>query len=563
MVGALKSNIQLPLLKTLTIWWQRYLRLGWPIVGLVTLIGAAGLWLLSDIAHQQDEAYRHSTAQFVEKSIDGLGKATISIGGEYSVWDDAVENITFVEDKDWIKTNFYAQNGVSLGVYRPSRGTHYLYMAPEFESMRGAVQANIAPLSKVLNLHTNPYNITKAPTTSAKNFVIIDGHLAAATVQPLQPEKGSALLAKYKKGEKDLVVFVSFIERDQISDIASSFGLTDATLTFSPPESERGASRIAYPVKDYRGKTLAWISWKDLRPGSTAFNKRLVPIILGLIFVGLLSILITVKMVAANLSLVSKARAAEEANKTKSNFLANVSHELRTPLNTIIGYSEIIEEESVETGQDQTAKDAKKVVNSAQHLLALINDLLDHSKIEAGKMDLNPTQTELTPLLKAVTEAVSGQIAKNANELMVNIDAELGSAVIDGMRLKQCLLNLISNAAKFTHNGTITVSAMRVLTQDGHHIVIKVADTGLGISAATQKKLFSPFVQANEAIASKFGGTGLGLVITKSLITAMGGTIGVKSAEGKGSTFTLTLPRSADLDQSGPIDAGQVVALAA
>jgi signal transduction histidine kinase len=563
MVGTLKVDIQSPPRKTLAIWWQRYLRLGWPIVGLVTLIGAAGLWLLSDIAHQQDEAYRNSTAQFVEKSIDGLGKATISIGGEYSIWDDAVENITFVEDKDWIKTNFYAQNGVSLGVYRPSRGTHYLYMAPEFESMRRAVQANIAPLTKVLNLHTNPYATKTAATTGANNFVMIDGHLAAATVQPLQPEKGSALLPQYKKGEKDLVVFVSFIGRDQINEIASSFGLTDANVTFSPPTPDQVQTRIAYPVKDYRGETLAWISWKDLRPGSTAFNKRLVPIILCLVLVGLLSILITVKIVAANLSLLSKARAAQEANKTKSNFLANVSHELRTPLNTIIGYSEIIEEESIETGQDQTARDAKKVVRSAQHLLALINDLLDHSKIEAGKMDLNPAQTELTPLLMGVSEAVSGQIAKNANELIVNIDAELGSAVIDGMRIKQCLLNLISNAAKFTHNGTITISAMRVLTQDGHLIVIKVMDTGLGMSAATQKKLFSPFVQADEATASKFGGTGLGLVITKSLIEAMGGTIGVKSAEGKGSTFTLTLPRSADLNQSAPASTDQVVALAA
>jgi signal transduction histidine kinase len=235
--------------------------------------------------------------------------------------------------------------------------------------------------------------------------------------------------------------------------------------------------------------------------------------------------------------------AAEAANKTKSSFLANVSHELRTPLNAIIGYSEIIEEDCGFAGITQTQEDARKVTNSAQHLLGLINDLLDHSKIEAGKMDLNPTKVALAPIFVSVGEALQRHLTKNRSILVLNCDPDIGDAMLDGMRFKQCLLNLVSNAAKFTIDGKITVSARSLDLEGTAFVRVTVKDTGIGMSPETVAKLFAPFVQADNETATRFGGTGLGLVITRALVEAMGGSVNVESVEGQGSTFTLLVPR--------------------
>ena len=233
---------------------------------------------------------------------------------------------------------------------------------------------------------------------------------------------------------------------------------------------------------------------------------------------------------------------AEQANQAKSKFLANMSHELRTPLNAIIGYSEMLEEEARDANLDAFIPDLQRIRTAGKHLLALINDVLDLSKVEAGRMELHLETFELRELLNDVTTTIRPLIAKNSNTLQVVCPADIGSMRADVTRVRQILYNLLSNASKFTERGTITVRATRERGFGGEWIVFQVADTGIGMAKHQMGELFQAFSQIDTALSRKYGGTGLGLAICKRFCEMMGGDIGVASEPGKGSTFTVRLP---------------------
>ena len=234
--------------------------------------------------------------------------------------------------------------------------------------------------------------------------------------------------------------------------------------------------------------------------------------------------------------------AAEAANATKSQFLATMSHELRTPLNAIIGYTEMMQEEAEDNGHDEYVPDLKKVHSSAKHLLALINDVLDLSKIEAGKMDLYLETVEVKPLIDDVVAVVAPLVDKKANRLSVNLGPNLGAIHADITKVRQSLFNLLSNASKFTERGTITLDVYRSW-QDGAEIFhFIVSDTGIGMNKEQLGRMFQAFTQADASTTRKFGGTGLGLVISRNFCQMMGGDITVESEEGKGTKFTIVLP---------------------
>jgi len=236
-----------------------------------------------------------------------------------------------------------------------------------------------------------------------------------------------------------------------------------------------------------------------------------------------------------------KSRQLAEASQHKSQFLANMSHELRTPLNAIIGVTEMLREDAEALKQDIEPLD--RVLGAARHLLALINDILDLSKIEAGRMELQLEPFALAPLIANVVKTIEPLAAKNANQVAVQCDAEIGTLHADQMRLRQALLNLMSNANKFTDHGTITIDA-RQGQEDGRDLVsIAVSDTGIGMTAEQMGKLFQEFSQADASTTRKYGGTGLGLAISKRFCQMMGGDITVASEPGRGSTFTIRLPR--------------------
>jgi signal transduction histidine kinase/DNA-binding response OmpR family regulator len=233
---------------------------------------------------------------------------------------------------------------------------------------------------------------------------------------------------------------------------------------------------------------------------------------------------------------------ATEANRTKSAFLANMSHELRTPLNAIIGYSEILKEEAQDQGLAEFLPDLERIEGAGRHLLELINDILDLSKIEAGKMDIYLEDIDLAALIGEVQSIVRPLVAKNRNRMEVICPADIGFMRSDLTKVKQNLLNLLSNSSKFTANGTLTLEAWRSPTPTGSAVNFRVTDTGIGMTPAQTAKLYQAFTQADTATTKRFGGTGLGLAITKHFCAILGGDISVESEPGKGSTFIITLP---------------------
>jgi signal transduction histidine kinase len=228
--------------------------------------------------------------------------------------------------------------------------------------------------------------------------------------------------------------------------------------------------------------------------------------------------------------------AAEEANAAKSLFLANVSHELRTPLNSIIGHAELIEEDLSPTDFTQPLLDVQKIQAAAQHLLSLINHLLDIAKIESGHLELLPIETDMDSWMEQMV-SLSGTLATANGNAIVFEPISLGHWLIDETKLRQCLFNLVANACKFTTSGTVTLLA----SADGNSLRFEVRDTGVGIAPEETDRIFRPFSQANSSVAKRFGGTGLGLVITRQLAQLMGGDLTFTSVLGKGSSFILSV----------------------
>ncbi len=237
---------------------------------------------------------------------------------------------------------------------------------------------------------------------------------------------------------------------------------------------------------------------------------------------------------------------AEEANATKSKFLANMSHELRTPLNAIIGYSEILVEEIADAKAPSLVSDVQKIHGAGKHLLELINNILDLSKVEAGKFELFLETFAIASLLNEVTDTLHPLMTKKHNTLIVNCPSDIGTMRSDMTKLRQSLFNLLSNASKFTENGTVTLTVRK----ESDWIIFAVSDTGIGMTPKQQANLFQAFTQADVSTTRKYGGTGLGLVITQQFCKLLGGDIQVESEAGIGTTFTMRLPEQLQLAQA-------------
>ena len=243
--------------------------------------------------------------------------------------------------------------------------------------------------------------------------------------------------------------------------------------------------------------------------------------------------------------------AAEGANRAKSAFLANMSHELRTPLSAVIGYAEMLEEDAEDAGEEALIGDLGKIKSNAQHLLGLINDVLDLSKVEAERMDVYAEDVVVEAFTRDAAGTVEALVAKKGNRFALDLAPDLGEMRTDAVKLRQCLFNLLGNAAKFTEGGTVTLRVRRERHQGSDRLTFTVIDTGIGMTPEQVAGLFERFKQADETTTRRFGGTGLGLAVTKALTRLMGGDVTVTSAEGVGTTFTLALPAIVPDPQQG------------
>jgi signal transduction histidine kinase len=241
-----------------------------------------------------------------------------------------------------------------------------------------------------------------------------------------------------------------------------------------------------------------------------------------------------------------KSKQLEQASQHKSQFLANMSHELRTPLNAIIGFTEILREDARDLKREDELEPLDRVLSAGRHLLALINDILDLTKIETGRMELHLESFPLGPLIEGVAKAIEPMASKNGNRLIVDCPAGLGIVHADQTRLRQVLLNIANNATKFTEQGRIIISAQPQRIDERDWIIIGVTDTGIGMTEEQIGRLFQQFFQADTSFTRKYGGAGLGLAISRHFCLMMGGDISVVSEPSKGSTFTIRLPKIVD-----------------
>ena len=249
-------------------------------------------------------------------------------------------------------------------------------------------------------------------------------------------------------------------------------------------------------------------------------------------------------VIASNRELAKARDDALQASRAKSAFLANMSHELRTPLNAIIGYSEMLEDDARSIGKTDDLADLKKIHGAGHHLLLLINDILDLSKIEAGKMELYLERFNVASVVNTVSSLLRRDAEKNNNTLIVECPSDIGTIHADQARLKQVLTNLLSNSLKFTTNGNVRLEAGREKVGENEVVVFRVSDTGIGMTREQQDNIFQYFAQADPSITRRYGGTGLGLAISQQFCHMMGGTIAVESVVNQGSTFTVRLPAS-------------------
>lgn len=243
---------------------------------------------------------------------------------------------------------------------------------------------------------------------------------------------------------------------------------------------------------------------------------------------------------------------AEAANEAKSLFLVNTSHEFRTPLNGIIGYAEMLAEDAEERGDEALFDDVNRIRDSARHLLRMINDVLDMSKIEAGRIDLCVDDFHIGEVLREIVRSFEREARSRNNHIACHINAGIPVARTDGLRVRQCIQNLIANAVKFTHGGVVMISATCVERDGVACVQIIVQDDGIGMNEEEMSRLFKPFMQANAKTSLRFGGAGLGLAITHSLARRLGGSLSVESTPGQGSSFTLVVPLALSGDAAEP-----------
>ena len=436
---------------------------------------------------------------------------------------NSVYELSFINGTSWFVSDTKLANGGFLQVY--SDITEVKNKEKEIEEAKEQVKETEKRMTDALN--SMPHGISlwnKDDTLAMRNDYAFNIHKGAG-IETYQP--GITYEEQIDSWQKhDFFQFVDKKEKDAFFEKAKiSRKNLKGTLTVETPKFYNGSYwQATYTRLDDGGVFTIFSEITELKKREEELNKTI-----------------------SDLDLAREK--ANAANKTKSQFLANMSHELRTPLNAIIGLTEMLKEDAADDGLDDFEEPLDRVFNAGKHLLTLINDVLDLSKIEAGRIELFNETFELKSIIDDVIKTSQPLASKNENELILNYDKKIDFVTADQTRLKQVILNLISNACKFTEKGKITIDVKRKnktyfrngrKISSGDLILIDVSDTGIGMTQEQMSRLFNSFVQADSSTTRKYGGTGLGLTISKQLAILMGGDITIRSEMNKGTTFTAT-----------------------
>lgn len=516
---------------------RAWLGVGAPIVALVVIIIALAVVTFASFANDQDRAFEQNSATLVFNGMEGRARMMGATGLDYANWDDAFDNISQRWNQRWVDQNMYSSVADVIVLFRQSGAVRYSWgneaFADSAPSMATVIAAAGAQLPNLRRLARAPH----PAETVAHTYARVGDSLLIIAVVPITREDDATRVAYNPLRGYDYLAVVKVIDADGFAQASRSMSLQD--FNFAPPYEHLARDMIALPVTAPGGGLVGNLVWRNTHPGASGFQKRVWPVIIGLICIGALTLLITRHLVARQIAALAGAEAALKANRVKSDFLAKVGHELRTPLNGIIGYAEIIQEENESA---TTRADADRIIAAARHLNTLLGDILDQSSIEAGTIKMNLQVLPVAGMLAEVQGLMRASARTSGVNLIVQPSAAATYVVADHVRLRQCLLNLVGNAIKFAPRGAVTLKTRIEERQRGDVVVFDVTDDGIGIAKSDLENLFKPFSQANDEIAGVYGGAGLGLSIARDYARAMDGDISVRSELGEGSTFSLAIP---------------------
>jgi signal transduction histidine kinase len=521
-------------------------------MALVMVSMALALALLWGFAREQDKAFEDTSTRLVESAWASRENASARVALDYAVWNDAYLSTTVRWNAEWVDNNYYSSIADAVFVVRADGVVRHAWLADALQPQAHAIQAGVV---EAVEHDFNLLALLSAPRKedmTATTLFVSNGEPVLVSIAPISPEEQTVRQERDPDLPVDYLVAVDLVTAVELAEIGAS--LQTSGLRFASSQPAGGDPvHIQRPMAAATGVIVGALSWDRQRPGSDAFLGNVGLIVAVLSLVGAMAILLARRLVSDQLRAAAEVSVAVEASRVKSDFISTMSHELRTPLNAIMGYTELIKE-SLEDGASPEALNAEadRVLGAAKHLSRLINDVLDQSRIDAGKLQVSLENVEIAGVLSELEELVAPLAQANGNRLSVSADEGVRFVTADPMRLQQCLINLTGNALKFTHAGEVKVHARLLLDHAHAYVSFDVSDTGIGMDKNELERLFKPFAQANKKIGAKYGGTGLGLSITKNLARAMGGDVTAESALGKGSTFRLRLRAGEAVARTGP-----------